>query len=99
MATVTIGKLVVDLDKLSEGSAEALEAFEAGGEMTDAVIAGLAEWSALNPSSGGADGSESKSSKIRRMHAAGMAPGAIASALDVRFQFVYNVLHKPAKRA
>jgi len=34
----------------------------------------------------------SKSAQIRQMSAEGMTRGQIAKALDIRFQFVYNVL-------
>lgn len=34
----------------------------------------------------------SKSAQIRQMAAQGMSTGQIAKALDIRFQFAYNVL-------
>jgi hypothetical protein len=100
MATVTIGSLVVDLDGLSKKSVDSLIQLAETGLLDDTAIAALAENARVHPSAnGGKDGDESKASKIRRMAAAGMSRGDIAKALDVRFQFVYNVLRKDATNA
>lgn len=41
----------------------------------------------------------SKSQQIRDMAASGMTKGQIAKALDIRFQFVYNVLRRDEDKA
>lgn len=42
---------------------------------------------------------ETKSAAIRRMAAEGMRTGDIAKALNIRFQFAYNVLKNAADKA
>jgi hypothetical protein len=97
MATiVTVGKLSIDLDRLSDENATAIEQLIETGELTDNAVKALAEWSATNGSAT-KSGEESKASKMRRMAAAGISTGDIAKTLDVRFQFVYNVLQKSKK--
>lgn len=41
----------------------------------------------------------SKSQQIRDLAASGMSKGQIAKALDIRFQFVYNVLRRDEDKA
>jgi hypothetical protein len=47
----------------------------------------------------GKDGEETKSSKIRRMAAAGAEKGTIARTLGISYQFVHNVLSRPVRSA
>lgn len=87
-----IGQLVVDESKLSDDELGVLEQFVENGVLTDDVL------SLLVKVGGGEKSKESegetKSSKIRRMSAAGMSIGDISRTLDLRFQFVYNVVSK-----
>jgi hypothetical protein len=99
MSIVTIGKLEIDTEKLSEDGAAAVETYAVDGEFTDELIEAIAEWSnAHRNGNGRKDGEESKSSKMRKMSKAGVSTGAIADALGVRYQFVNNVLRKEAQK-
>ena len=47
----------------------------------------------------GKDGEETKSSKIRKLAAAGMSKGEIGRTLGISYQFVHNVLGRAATKA
>jgi hypothetical protein len=100
---LTIGKLELREDLMEPEQYELLRDYADGKvELGDEVVVALSyavaahRQQGLLGGQGTAEGQESKSSKIRRLAAAGMSRGDISKALGVRFQFVYNTLRKEA---
>jgi hypothetical protein len=87
-----VGKLELDTSELSVDEVGVLEFYVEDGVLTDEVVEVLSKASRKNRSV--RSEGESKASKMKKMSAAGMSTGDIARVLDVRFQFVYNVLSK-----
>jgi uncharacterized protein YoaH (UPF0181 family) len=87
---LTIGKLELREDLMEPEQYELLRDYADGKvELGDEVVVALSYAVAAHRQ-------QSKSSKIRRLAAAGMSRGDISKALGVRFQFVYNTLRKEA---
>lgn len=99
MGVFVVGKVEIDEEDLSFGELKVMCEFDKDGVLNDGVMEVLKKVMVSkrvggSGGSGGKEGVESKSSKIRKLSKEGMSKGEIGKLLDIRYEFVYNVLRR-----